>query len=471
MAIRHEYKRQSRRKFLKTAAAGLGAAAASGSIAVPPLVRAGSGDKVRLAAVGAGGKGSGDIRQTSQGQIVVALCDVDQNRAESTRRQFPNAKFYTDWRKMLEKEAKNIDGVTVSTPDHMHAPVTMTVLSMGLATYTQKPLTRTVHEARQLRLAAKRAGVATQMGNQHHSGIGYRMTVELIRRGVIGKVNEAHAWSNRPIWPQGLDRPTGSDPVPATLDWDKWLGVAPARPYKAAWPESLGYKGKKGSVYVPFCWRGWYDFGAGALGDMGCHIIDPVYWSLGLTAPKWVEYSGPEPKAEMFPNEETLTYGFDGTQYTGDKIIVKWYDGGRKPPRELAQMGVQESGRGKGKPRELPANGSLIVGSKGVLMCPHGGGPQLFPAENFRGLDRPKLEGLDHYMIWTNAIKGDGKTNCPFAYAGLLTETVLLGVIASRVPSQRLNWDSEALRFTNSEKANRFVRQDNRAGWEVKGLN
>jgi predicted dehydrogenase len=463
-------KRNSRREFLKKATAVLGAGVASQSLVVPPLVGAASGDKVRLAAIGAGGKGRGDIRETSKGQIVVALCDVDQRQAARSRKAFPQAKFYTDWRDMLEKEAKNIDGVTISTPDHMHAPVTMTAMSLGLATYTQKPMTRTVYEARQLRLAAQRAGVATQMGNQGHSGVGYRMVVDLIQRGVIGKVKEAHAWSNRPIWPQGLDRPAGADPVPETLDWDKWLGVAALRPYKAEWPASVGATGKRGNVYVPFCWRGWYDFGAGALGDMGCHIIDPVYWSLGLTAPNWVEYDGPEPKPEMFPSEETLTYEFPGTEYTTGKILVKWYDGGRKPPRELAQMGVQPSGRNKGKPQELPTNGSLFIGTKGVLMCPHGGGPQLFPKEKFRGLDRPIFKDLDHYMIWTNAIKGNGKTNCSFAYAGPLTESVLLGVIASRVPGQRLKWDSKALRFTNSDRANQYVRQDYRAGWEINGL-
>jgi len=295
------------------------------------------------------------------------------------------------------------------------------------------------------------------------------MVVDLIRRGVIGKVEEAHTWSNRPIWPQGMDRPAGSDPIPDTLDWDKWLGVAPERPFLDRWPKGSGYEGKR-NIYVPFSWRGWYDFGSGALGDMGCHIIDPVYWSLELTAPNWVEYNGPEPKSEMFPTEETLTYEFPGTRYTGETIRVKWYDGGRKPPRELAQMGVQESGRDKGKPRELPSNGSLFVGSKGVIVCPHGSGPQLFPEENFKGLDRPKLGGLDHYMIWTNAIKGDHKTNCSFAYAGPLAETVLLGVISSHVPGERLRWDAENLRFTNSEKANKYVRPEYRAGWEVDGL-
>ncbi len=463
--------RHSRRNFMKTAGAAIGAGIASQSLVFPPYVRAGSGDQVRLAAVGAGGKGAGDIRETSKGQIVVALCDVDKDQAAKTFRKFPDAKVYTDWRKMLEKEAKNIDGITVSTPDHMHAPVTMTALSMGLATYTQKPMTRTVYEARQLRLAAQRAGVATQMGNQGHSGVGYRMVVEMIQSGVIGKVKEAHAWSNRPIWAQGLDRPLGSDPIPATLDWDKWLGVASPRPFKASWPAGTGYQGKRQRApYVPFGWRGWYDFGAGALGDMGCHIIDPVYWSLGLTAPNWVKYEGPAPKPEMFASEETLTYEFPGTQYTTGAIRVKWYDGGRKPAGELAQMGVQASGTNKGKPRELPDNGSLFIGTKGVLMCPHGGGPQLFPKENFRDIKRPKLKSMDHYMIWTNAIKTDGKTNCPFAYAGPLTESVLLGVIASRVPGQRLRWDTDALRFTNSEKATQYVREEYRAGWEVNGL-
>jgi len=465
-------KHNSRREFLKTVTAMLGAGLASQSIVVPPLVHAAGGDKVRLAAVGAGGKGRADIHQASQGQIVVALCDVDQNQAGQSREAFPGAKFYTDWREMLEKEAKNIDGVTISTPDHMHAPVTMTALSLGLATYTQKPLTRTVYEARQLRLAAQHAGVATQMGNQGHSGIGYRMVVDLIQRGVIGKVKEAHAWSNRPIWPQGRDRPAGADPVPSYLDWDKWLGVAPVRPYKAAWPGEAVNKGRRkhSSVYVPFRWRGWYDFGAGALGDMGCHIIDPIYWSLELTAPNWVEYDGPEPKPEMFPSQETLTYEFPGTQYTSGPIKVKWYDGGRKPPLELAQMGVQPSGRNKGKPRTLDDNGSLFIGTEGTLMCPHGGGPQLFPRERFRGLDRPSLDDLNHYRIWTNAIKGHGKANCSFDYAGPLTESVLLGVIASRVPGQRLKWDTQALRFTNSDEANQYVREDYRAGWEVKGL-
>jgi hypothetical protein len=257
--------------------------------------------------------------------------------------------------------------------------------------------------------------------------------------------------------------------VPDLLDWDKWLGVAPERPYKDNWPESSGYKGDR-RVYAPFSWRGWYDFGAGALGDMGCHIIDPVYWALELTAPDWIEYDGPEPKTEMFPTQETLTYEFPGTRHTDGSIRVKWYDGGRKPPRELAQMGVHETGEDKGKPRELPDNGCLFIGSKGIMMCPHHEEPELFPAKKFREVERPALEELDHYMIWTNAIKGDGQTNCPFAYAGRLTETVQLGVIASRVPGLRLQWDPQTLRFTNSDKASQFVHENYRAGWEVEGL-
>src|SRR5262245_29430727 len=265
--------------------------------------------------------------------------------------RWPDAKRYTDWREMLDKEGKRLNGVTVSTPDHMHAPVTMTAIQMGLATYTQKPMTRTIHEARQLTLAARKAGVVTQMGNQGHSGAAYRSLVQLIQGGAIGKVKEAHTWSNRPIWPQGIDRPTESSPIPDSLNWDLWLGVAPARPFVAG-------------AYHPFNWRGWYDFGAGALGDMGCHIIDPVYWSLALTAPRSVSYEGPTPKPETFPAWEVLTYEFPGTQYTaGSTLKMRWYDGKRDgvpnlPSAELAPLPDGES---------LPTNGWLLSAAQALL--------------------------------------------------------------------------------------------------------
>ncbi|MBW8885297.1 MAG: Gfo/Idh/MocA family oxidoreductase, partial [Planctomycetia bacterium] len=278
-----------RRNFLRTTAA-----MATVTILPSGLLKAAPNDKPNIAAVGVGGKGWGDITETSKGGAasVVAFCDVDTSGAgrngkksgngyPAAANRFPDAKRYTDWREMLDKEGKRLNGVTVSTPDHMHAPVTMTAIQMGLATYTQKPMTRTIYEARQLTLAARKAGTVTQMGNQGHSSKEYRTLVRLIQDGAIGKVKEAHTWSNRPIWPtHGIDRPAGSSPISEGLNWDLWLGVAPERPFVE-------------KVYHPFAWRGWFDFGAGALGDMGCHIIDPVYWSLNLTAPAKVWYEGP----------------------------------------------------------------------------------------------------------------------------------------------------------------------------------
>jgi predicted dehydrogenase len=453
--------RPSRRRFL----AGTTAAMASVTILRSGLLKAAPNDKPNIAAVGVGGKGWGDITETSKNDAahVVAFCDVDNSgmgrggkkRAASgfpaAAEKWPDAKRYTDWREMLDKEGKRLNGITVSTPDHMHAPVTMTAINMGIATYTQKPMTRTVHEARQLALAAKKAGVVTQMGNQGHSGVPYRTIVELIQKQqAIGKVKEAHTWSNRPIWPtHGIDRPEGSSPIPAGLDWDLWLGVAPFRPFVER-------------VYHPFAWRGWFDFGAGALGDMGCHIIDPVYWSLGLSAPSRVWYEGPEPKPETFPKSETIYYEFPGTQYTSDKTVrVVWYDGGLLPPAELAPLPAGET---------LPDNGCLLIGEKGVLLCRHGGFPQLLPKEKFAGYAIPQLEPMDHYLQWTNAIRGEGKTTSSFDYAGPLTEAVLLGTIACRFPGQQLAWDAANCRFTNVSQANDYVRQAYRKGWEVNGL-
>jgi hypothetical protein len=247
----------------------------------------------------------------------------------------------------------------------------------------------------------------------------------------------------------GRGGPTGGDPVPKGLYWYQWLGVAADRPFKA-------------NTYHPFKWRGWYAFGSGALGDMGCHIIDPVVWALELGPARSVHYDGPTPMPETFPESEVLTYEFDGTRYTaGDTITMKWYDGGNKPPKELARLP---------EGRDLPNNGSLFVGTKGVIVCPHGGGPRMYPKPDFEGYRYPKLEGRDHYLQWTDAIRGEARTTSNFSYAGPLTETVLMGVVASRVPGKTLKWDSKNVRFTNSEKANRYVKPQYRNGWHVEGL-
>lgn len=447
----------SRRRFLAKTTAAM----ATVTILPSGLLKAAPNDKPNLAAVGVGGKGWSDIHETSKGGAahVIAFCDVDRGGGRGKRRasggfaaaaeRWPHARRYTDWRELLDKEGSRLDGITISTPDHMHAPITMSALLRGIATYTQKPLTRTLHEARQLTLAARKAGVATQMGNQGHSGVGYRTLVHLIQEGAIGRVQEAHAWSNRPIWPQGLDRPEGSSPIPETLAWDLWLGVAPKRPYVEG-------------AYHPFAWRGWYDFGAGALGDMGCHILDPIVWALELPAPTSVRYEGPPPKPESYPAWEIIHYAFPPTKYTaGGPISVRWYDGNKLPPAERVPLPPGE---------KLPDNGCLLIGEKGVLLCPHGGLPRLLPQATFADYPLPPLEPVDHYLQWTRAIRGEGRTTSHFDYAGPLTEIVLLGTVAARFPDQPLEWDSANLRFTNVPQANDYVQQPYRKGWEVSGL-
>lgn len=452
--------RSTRRRFLQQAAAG---------VAAPLVIRAsalaGANDKLNIAAVGVGGKGRSDIANTSKGQNVVALCDVDDRMLAEAVKLYPGAKVYNDWRKMLEQ--KDIDAVTVSTPDHMHAPIAVSAMQLGKHVYVQKPLAHTVFEARQMRLLARKYGVVSQMGNQGHSGRAYRTVVKLIQSGAIGKVKEAHTWSNRPIWPQGIDRPDRSDPVPDYLHWDLWLGVAPYRPYVGPIevPDDSQPRRRRRPVrglYHPFNWRGWLDFGVGALGDMGCHIIDPVVWSLELGPPRRVWSDGPAPNSETYPKWEIIHYQFDRTPYTaGDTIQVTWYDGGKKPARDLVPLAGD---------RPIPDNGCLLIGEKGVLLCPHGGLPVLLPESEFQDYQIEWVEGDDHYMQWTNACKGIGKATSHFDYAGPLTETVLLGTIAIRFPGEKLEWDSQQLRFTSNEQANRFVHHKYRAGWEVKAL-
>lgn len=409
-----------------------------------------------IAAVGIGGKGWVDASGAGAYGNIVAYCDVEKGSGRKrggvgmAAEKWPKARRYTDWRVMLEKE-KNLDGVTVSTPDHMHAPVTMTALTQGIGCYTQKPLTRTLLESRQITAAAAKSKVATQMGNQNHSGVNYQTLVSLVQSGVIGKIKAAHSWSNRPIWPQGISRPQVEENPPASLDWDLWLGVAPLRPFAP-------------NVYHPFKWRGWHDFGTGALGDMGCHIIDPVYWALDLTAPQTVRYDGPKPSKETYPKWERISYTFPGTRYTTESsIAVTWYDGGKKPnPAECDLPGDLK----------LPDNGIIFVGEKGVAVAKHGtkGLPKLYPEKEFADYQIKPVTAPDHYKQWVDAIEGKGQANSHFGYAGPLCETVLLGCLASRVPNELLEWNTKKLRFDNNQGANQFLHQEYRKGWEVEGL-
>lgn len=435
----------TRREFVRQGAAALALPAF-----LPSFIRAAPSKQVRLAGVGVGGKGWSDIHNVSKGQKVVAVCDVDARRlgkaAQDSALGKPEA--YSDWRKLLERE--DIDALTVSTPDHTHAPVAYSAVRLGKHVYVQKPLTHEVHEARALRLLAEEKGVVTQMGNQRHSSGAYRAVVEIIRSGTIGKVKETHAWSNRPIWPQGLDGPPQkTDPVPSWLNWDLWLGVAPERSYVK-------------DTYHPFKWRGWSDFGTGALGDMGCHIIDPVFWALELEAPHAVRADCEPIRGGSFPNESTVRWTFPATRHcAGDEVSLTWHDGGRKPGRDLVPLP-------EGK--DIPSNGSLFIGTKGVLLAPHGGSPQLLPASDFAREDIPDVPGEDHYMQWTRAILGEGEATSHFGYAGPLTETVLLGNVALHEPGKSLRWDAERLEFPGNDAATARVRRDYRTGWEVKGL-
>jgi predicted dehydrogenase len=296
------------------------------------------------------------------------------------------------------------------------------------------------------------------MGNQNHSAAGYRTVAQVVQAGVIGKVREAHAWSNRPIWPQGHTRPTGSDPVPKHLHWDLWIGVAPFRPYV---DDHSGDPKKKGrGPYHTFAWRGYLDFGVGALGDMGCHIIDPVFWSLGLDAPRRVWSEGPATNGETYPEWEVIHYEFPATKFTVPAgVTMTWHDGGKRPSDALFP-GVEA--------KKIPTNGCLLIGDKATLLCEHGKTPVLLGDAAGTKLDL--VEGDNHYQQWANACKGQGRATGNFDYSGPLTETVLLGTIAVRFPNQKLDWDSAKLKITNVAEANQFTHKRYRAGWEVEGL-
>ena len=438
----HDGKAISRRHFLK----GTSTAVAAFTI-VPRHVLGGPGhtppsERLNIAGIGVGGRGEGDVRSVAKNNNIVALCDVDFKRAAKTFDKHPNAKKYKDFRRMLSEMDKQIDAVTVATADHTHAVAAMTAMKMGKHVYVEKPLTHSIYEARMLTEAARKYGVATQMGNQGHSSESVRLVCEWVWDGAIGPVREVHVWTNRPIWPQGIDRPKETPPTPATLDWDLWLGPAPERPYNPK--------------YLPFVWRGWWDFGTGALGDMGCHNIDAAFWALKLGQPTSVQAISTPTNDETAPLVSKVDYEFPAR---GDMPPVKmtWYDGGLKPamPAEL------ETGR------DLPANGSFLVGDKGVLMT--SGSPRLIPEEKMQDYKRPdktipRVEG--HHQNWIDACKGGPPAGSNFDYAGPLTELVLLGNVAVRT-GRRIEWDAKNMKVTNIPEANKYVRREYREGWTL----
>ena len=447
-SVKSRGKDVSRRDFLTRAAV-----ATAGITIIPRHVLGGAGytppsDKLNIAGIGIGGMGKNNVAALATTENIVALCDVDDNYALEVFKKYPEAKKYRDFRKMLENE-KSIDAVVVATPDHTHAVISLAAIQLGKHVYCQKPLTHSIYEARNLAEAARDAGVATQMGNQGHAGEGNRLIAEWIWDGAIGQVREVHSWTNRPVgyWPQGIGRPEETPSFPVGLGWNLWLGPAPYRHYNPA--------------YAPFKWRGWWDFGTGALGDMACHIIDTPFWALKLGHPTSVDASSSPVNGETYPLASIVHYTFPAR---GDMPPVKltWYDGGLMPPRpEELEEGRKMGDRG---------GGVLFVGEKGKLMCGvYGNNPRLIPETRMQEYEQPaksipRVEGI--HEDWIQASKG-GKPACSnFDISGPLTEMVLLGNIALRT-GEKITWDGPNMRVTNIDEANQYVDRDYREGWSL----
>jgi predicted dehydrogenase len=443
----------SRRRFLATA----GAVTTFMALPREVLGRAGQASpngKLNIAGIGIGGQGAADLGEVNS-QNIVALCDVDWDYAAKTFKQYPAAKRYKDFRQMLDEE-KSIDAVVVGTPDHAHAIVSITAIKMGKHVYCEKPLTRTVYEARAVAKAARAAKVATQMGNQGMAFEGNRLINEWLADGAIGPVREVHVWSDRPThrgkmplwWAQGIERPKETPAVPAMMDWDLWLGPAPSRPYHPA--------------YAPFRWRGWWDFGSGGLGDMGIHNLAPVFSALKLGAPETVQASSTPVFPDTVPLAAMVHYQFPAR---GDQPPVKlhWYDGGLLPERPA---GLEEN-------RELdPEDGIIFVGDKGKMLVTGWGGehPRLLPEGRDKEYKRPPKtlpRSIGHHKEWLEACKTGSATRSNFGFAGPLTEAVLLGSVCVRNGGEKLSWDTENLKITNDPDANKLLHYEYREGWSL----
>lgn len=436
----------SRRRFLTTSVAG-----AAGVLTAASWSRVlGANERLRLASIGVGGKGRSDLEGVAASpQVeVVALCDIDETKPHLgwAAEKYQSAKLFTDWRRLLD-QARMFDAATVSTPDHMHAPIALPAMQLGKHVHCQKPLTHTVFEARQMRLMARKHRLVTQMGNQIQSHQSYRTAVKMVHDGLIGKVKEVHSWQSGAMrWLKTDDRPAGSDPIPEKVHWDEWLGVAPERPYKS-------------EIYHPFAWRAWQNFSNGQLGDFGCHILDPVFMALKLTAPLSIRAEAPSLNREVWAKWATVHYEFPGTEFTTGKTLhVTWYDGqGKLPPRQ---------GLGLPEKYSLPGSGSVLIGEQGSLVIPHVAIPKLFPEEKFATLKIEPVAARDHYTSWADACRGVGEATSHFDYSGPLTETVLLGTIAIRSPGETLQWNADALKITSPSSANVLLSKPYRKGWE-----
>jgi len=454
--------RFSRRRFIQTAAPTL-----AGLTIVPRSVLGGPGrippsETIQVAGIGIGGVGHGQITSVSQqkGTRIAFLCDIDDIYAKRTYDRFPQAKVYRDYRELLDEQADKIDAVYCGTPDHTHAVISMAALQKGKHLCCVKPLTRTIHEERLLVRAAQKAGVATQVTASANTSDAASRLCEMIWDGAIGDVREAHVWSNRPLWPQGMLRPPGQDPVPKTLDWDLWIGPAPMRPYVEKWTEGdLALRQVKASrkprpaVYHPWNFRGWWDFGTGALGDMGCHHYNHVFKALKLRYPTAISASASMVFDETAPLASIVTYDFPARQGMSPLRLV-WYDGGLKPPRPPQLESA----------RELPGSGNMYIGDKGVILD-----NRIIPEEKMNAYKMPpktlkRRSGT--WGEWVEAIRGGEPAGCNFEWAGITTEAVLLGNIAIRT-GKKLTWDAEKMQFIGNKNANQYVKSQYRTGWSL----
>lgn len=423
----------------------------------------GAQDKLNIAGIGVGGMGASNLRALA-GENIVALCDVDSEYAVKTFAEYPNAARYRDYRELLAQH-QDLDAVVIATPDHTHAVIAAAAMRAGKHVYCQKPLTHTVGEARALAQIAKETGVCSQMGIQGHSGKGARQICEWIWSGAIGPVREVIAWCSLTYYPWGhanwssplSARPQDTPPVPETLDWEIWLGPAPARPYHP--------------TYHPTTWRSWWDFGCGMMGDRGAHTLDPIFWALQLDAPSSITASNTDLNTETYPIASIVRYEFParnrnaagGSTVELPPLTLTWVDG--LQPSFPAEVGdPAQLGDGEG--------GALLIGEAGMLTCgTYGNSPRLLPEDKFKSYvapaeSLPRIEG-SHEMEWANACKGGRPADADFSYSGPLTEVALLGNIAKRFPGKSLQWDAPTMTFPNAPEAAALVNPAYRGGWKL----
>lgn len=421
----------------------------------------GANDKINHACIGVGGMGYGDMSNfLSHGRTqVVAICDVDRNRLSKAAEKIPGVRCYTDWRELLIKEGDRIDSVNVTVPDHMHTLISVTAMKAGKHVYCQKPLCHDVAECRLMSDVARQTGVVTQLGTQHASGAGDLQGVQWLKAGIVGEVKKLYLCSNR----TGAEkyrllgpRPEQGQPAPDTLAWDLWIGTAPDRPYAP-------------DIYHPTCWRAWQDFGTGWSGDIGCHIFDAAWKGLELQAPISVKAevqeswkTSPARRGDTWPQGQHITWVFPGNKASGGKsFTAEWFDGAFYPPAD-AQALAKLAGFEK-----YPEENLLVIGSEGAMFLPHTGGPILVPKEKYQAVQRPKVERRNHYHHFIDGCLGIVKNESFFERTGPMTEAILLGTVAIRVPDTELQWDAQQMRITNSDEANRYLKRTYRKGWEI----